>query len=93
MPFRISFLFWIAVSLVRAQPSTNYQVLWERDFASFSDPFFLQGAGADGQGDLWVLTSALLALATTLASRRCFVSTVRAINSRRSRSKHLFAGM
>jgi hypothetical protein len=58
MPLRILYLFWIAVSLVRAQPSTNYQVLWERDFASFSDPFFLQGARADGQGDLWVLTSA-----------------------------------
>jgi hypothetical protein len=58
IPLRISFLFWIAASLVRAQPSANYQVLWERDFARFSDLFFLQGAGVDGQDDVWVLTSA-----------------------------------
>ncbi len=58
IPLRLSFLFGIAASLVTAQPSANYQVLWERDFTRFSDLFFLQGAGVDGQGDLWVLTSA-----------------------------------
>lgn len=58
VPLRISFLFWIAASLASAQPSANYEVLWERDFARFPDLFFLQGAGVDGQGDLWVLTSA-----------------------------------
>ncbi|MGC9972174.1 MAG: hypothetical protein ABSE56_16465 [Bryobacteraceae bacterium] len=44
--------------LVSAQPSANYRVLWEREFGDFADPFFLQGAGVDQQGDLWVLTEA-----------------------------------
>jgi len=58
MPFRAAFLLWIATSFLGAQPSANYQVSWEHDFGRFSHHFFLQCAGVDGQGDLWVLTSA-----------------------------------
>jgi len=47
-----------AAFLGTAQPSANYRVLWEREFGAFSKLFFLQGAGVDGHGDLWVLTSA-----------------------------------
>ncbi len=54
----IAFVLWIAASLTGAEPSSNYQVQWERDFAGFSNLFFLRGAGVDGKGDLWVLTSA-----------------------------------